>query len=83
MTTPTLPIDSRTVSQSDSSEPALVFDNVSIAFEEKALRRVEAKIAETVDCRVFFFHPYLQNFFRNPSQNPKESVADMLVKLFA
>jgi len=37
MVTPTLPIDSRTVAQSDSSAPALVFDNVSIAFEENVV----------------------------------------------
>jgi phospholipid/cholesterol/gamma-HCH transport system ATP-binding protein len=37
MATPTLPIDSRTGAQSDASAPALVFDNVSIAFEEKVV----------------------------------------------
>ena len=37
MATPTLPIDSRTAVQSDSSAPALAFDNVSIAFEEKVV----------------------------------------------
>ena len=37
MATPTLPIDSRTAVQSDSSAPALVFDNVSIAFEENVV----------------------------------------------
>ena len=37
MATPTLPIDSRTIAQSDSSAPALVFDNVSIAFEENVV----------------------------------------------
>ncbi|HEX9112636.1 MAG TPA: ATP-binding cassette domain-containing protein [Terriglobales bacterium] len=37
MATPTLPIDSRTVAQSDSSAPAIVFDNVSIAFEENVV----------------------------------------------
>jgi phospholipid/cholesterol/gamma-HCH transport system ATP-binding protein len=37
MATPTLPIDTRTVAQSDSSAPALVFDNVSIAFEENVV----------------------------------------------
>ena len=35
MATPTLPIDSRTAAQSDPSTFAIVFDNVSIAFEEK------------------------------------------------
>ena len=37
MATPTLPIDSRTALQSDSSAPALVFDKVSIAFEENVV----------------------------------------------
>ncbi len=37
MATPTLPIDSRTSAQSDTSAPALVFDNVSIAFEENVV----------------------------------------------
>jgi phospholipid/cholesterol/gamma-HCH transport system ATP-binding protein len=37
MATPTLPIDSRTAAQSDSSAPAIVFENVAIAFEEKAV----------------------------------------------
>jgi phospholipid/cholesterol/gamma-HCH transport system ATP-binding protein len=37
MAAPTLPIDSRTVAQSDSSAPAIVFDNVSIAFEENVV----------------------------------------------
>jgi phospholipid/cholesterol/gamma-HCH transport system ATP-binding protein len=37
MATPTLPIDSRTAAQSDSSAPAIVFDNVSIAFEENVV----------------------------------------------
>jgi phospholipid/cholesterol/gamma-HCH transport system ATP-binding protein len=37
MTTPTLPIDSRASAQSDASAPALVFDNVSIAFEENVV----------------------------------------------
>ena len=37
MATPTLPIDSRTGAQSDTSAPALVFDNVSIAFEENVV----------------------------------------------
>jgi phospholipid/cholesterol/gamma-HCH transport system ATP-binding protein len=37
MATPTLPIDSRTVAQSDSSAPAIVFENVSIAFEENVV----------------------------------------------
>jgi phospholipid/cholesterol/gamma-HCH transport system ATP-binding protein len=37
MATPTLPIDSRTVAQSDSSAPVIVFDNVSIAFEENVV----------------------------------------------
>jgi phospholipid/cholesterol/gamma-HCH transport system ATP-binding protein len=37
MATPTLPIDSRTVVQSDSSTPAIVFENVAIAFEEKVV----------------------------------------------
>ena len=37
MATPTLPIDSRTSAQTDASTPALVFDNVSIAFEEKVV----------------------------------------------
>ena len=45
MATPTLPIDSRTVAQSDSSAPALVFDNVSIAFEENVvLHRVSFQL---------------------------------------
>jgi phospholipid/cholesterol/gamma-HCH transport system ATP-binding protein len=34
MATPTLPIGNRTVAQSDSSGPAIVFENVAIAFEE-------------------------------------------------
>ncbi|MBZ5657354.1 MAG: ATP-binding cassette domain-containing protein [Acidobacteriia bacterium] len=37
MAAPTLPVDSRTVAQSDSSAPAIVFDNVSIAFEENVV----------------------------------------------
>jgi phospholipid/cholesterol/gamma-HCH transport system ATP-binding protein len=37
MATPTLPIDNRAVPQRDSSAPALVFDNVSIAFEENVV----------------------------------------------
>ena len=37
MATPTLPIDSRTVAQSDSSAPAIIFDNVAIAFEENVV----------------------------------------------
>ena len=37
MTTPTLPIDSRTATQSHPSSPAIVFDNVSIAFEENVV----------------------------------------------
>ena len=37
MATPTLPIDSRTGTQSDAPAPALVFDNVSIAFEKKVV----------------------------------------------
>jgi phospholipid/cholesterol/gamma-HCH transport system ATP-binding protein len=37
MATPTLPSDTRTVAQSDSSAPAIVFENVAIAFEEKAV----------------------------------------------
>jgi phospholipid/cholesterol/gamma-HCH transport system ATP-binding protein len=37
MATPTLPIDSWTVAQSDSSTPVIVFDNVSIAFEENVV----------------------------------------------
>jgi phospholipid/cholesterol/gamma-HCH transport system ATP-binding protein len=37
MATPTVPIDSRTVAQSASSAPAIVFDNVAIAFEENVV----------------------------------------------
>jgi len=37
MATPTLPIDNRTVAQRDPSAPALVFDSVSIAFEENVV----------------------------------------------
>ena len=37
MATPTLPIDSRTAATSDSSAPVIVFDNVSIAFEENVV----------------------------------------------
>jgi phospholipid/cholesterol/gamma-HCH transport system ATP-binding protein len=37
MATPTVPIDSRTVAQSPSSAPAIVFDNVAIAFEENVV----------------------------------------------
>ena len=37
MAAPTLPVDSQTVAQSDSSAPAIVFDNVSIAFEENVV----------------------------------------------
>jgi len=37
MATPTLPIDSRTIALSDSPPPAIVFDNVSIAFEENVV----------------------------------------------
>jgi phospholipid/cholesterol/gamma-HCH transport system ATP-binding protein len=37
MASPTLPIDSRTASQSDFSGPAIVFDNVSLAFEDNVV----------------------------------------------
>jgi phospholipid/cholesterol/gamma-HCH transport system ATP-binding protein len=37
MATPTLPSDSRTIAPSDASTPAIVFDNVSIAFEENVV----------------------------------------------
>ncbi|HYU45860.1 MAG TPA: ATP-binding cassette domain-containing protein [Terriglobales bacterium] len=37
MATPTLPSDSRTAAQSDSSALAIVFDNVSLAFEENVV----------------------------------------------
>ena len=37
MATPTLPSDRRTMAQSDSSTPAIVFDKVSIAFEENVV----------------------------------------------
>ena len=37
MATPTLPIDNQTVAQRDASAPALLFDNVSIAFEENVV----------------------------------------------
>ena len=37
MATPTLPMDGRTFAQRDSSAPAIVFDKVSIAFEENVV----------------------------------------------